>query len=103
VCLGLHGQARLDSPWPAGIYTRMLLRSVPRSRISRDTPTVADLNFSLANGEVLVVEVPRHALERVLVRARRAIEAAPLLARGRSCDHSAAHPQCARKSPERFS
>jgi bifunctional non-homologous end joining protein LigD len=30
VRLGLHGQARLDSPWPAGIYTRMLLRSVPR-------------------------------------------------------------------------
>jgi bifunctional non-homologous end joining protein LigD len=28
--LRLHGQARLDSPWPAGIYTRMLLRSVPR-------------------------------------------------------------------------
>ena len=61
-------------------------------RISRDKPTVADLHFSLANGEALVVEVPRHALERLLVRAKRAIEAAPLLARGRSKDHSA-HPR----------
>jgi hypothetical protein len=58
------------------------------TRISRDKPTVADLNFSLANGEVLVVEVG-HALERLLVRAKRAIEAAPLLARGRSSGHSA--------------
>ena len=61
-------------------------------RISRDKPTVADLHFSLANGEALVVEVPRHALERLLVRAKRAIEAAPLLGRGRSSDHSV-HPR----------
>jgi hypothetical protein len=50
------------------------------TRISRDKPTVADLKFTLTNREVLVVEVPRHALERLLVRAKRAIEAAPLLA-----------------------
>jgi hypothetical protein len=50
---------------------------------------VARLNFSLANGEVLVVEVPRYVLERLLVRAKRAIEAAPLLARRRSTGHSA--------------
>jgi hypothetical protein len=49
------------------------------ARISRHQPTVARLNFSLANGEGLVVEVPRHVLERLLVRAKRAIEAAPLL------------------------
>jgi len=36
-----------------------------------------------------VVEVPRYVLERLLVRAKRAIEAAPLLAEGRSTDHSA--------------
>jgi hypothetical protein len=54
------------------------------TRISRDQPTVARLNFSLANGEVLVVEVPRYVLERLLVRAKRAIEAAPLVERGRS-------------------
>jgi hypothetical protein len=59
------------------------------TRISRDQPTVARLNFSLANGEGLVVELPRYVLERLLVRAKRAIEAAPLLARGRSTRHSA--------------
>jgi hypothetical protein len=59
------------------------------ARISRDQPTVAHVNFSLQNGELLVVEVPRYVLERLLVRAKRAIETAPLLARGRSLDHSA--------------
>jgi len=58
------------------------------TRISRDEPTVSRLNFSLANGEGLVVEVPRYVLERLLVRAKRAIEAAPLLPRGRSSRHS---------------
>ena len=62
------------------------------TRISRAEPAVARLNFSLANGEVLVVEVPRYVLERLLVRAKRAIEGAPLLARGRSTGHSA-HPR----------
>jgi hypothetical protein len=47
------------------------------------------VNFSLANGEFLVVEVPRYVLERLLVRAKRAIEAVPLLARGRSSGSSA--------------
>jgi hypothetical protein len=41
------------------------------TRISKDEPAVARLNFSLANGEVLVVEVPRYVLERLLVRAKR--------------------------------
>jgi hypothetical protein len=59
------------------------------TRISRDEPGVARVNFSLANGEFLVVEVPRYVLERLLVRAKRAIEAAPLLAEGRSTGHSA--------------
>jgi hypothetical protein len=59
------------------------------ARTSRDEPAVARLNFSLANGEDLVVEVPRYVLERLLVRAKRAIEAAPLLARRRSTRHSA--------------
>ena len=52
------------------------------TRISRDEPAVARLNFLLANGEGLVVEVPRYVLERLL-RAKRAIEAAPLVARRR--------------------
>jgi hypothetical protein len=34
------------------------------TRISKDEPAVARLNFSLANGEVLVVEVPRYVLDR---------------------------------------
>jgi hypothetical protein len=59
------------------------------TRISRDQPTVARVNFSLANGEFLVVEVPRYVLERLLVRAKQSIEAAPLLGRGRSTNHSA--------------
>jgi hypothetical protein len=59
------------------------------TRISRDEPGVARVNFSLANGEFLVVEVPRYVLERLLVRAKRAIEAVPLLARGRSSGSSA--------------
>ena len=59
------------------------------ARISRDEPAVARLNFSLANREDLVVEVPRYVLERLLVRAKRDIEAAPLLARSRSTRHSA--------------
>jgi hypothetical protein len=46
------------------------------------------VNFSLQNGELLAVEVPRYVLERLLVRAKRAIETAPLLARGRSLGHS---------------
>jgi hypothetical protein len=33
------------------------------TRISRDQPTVARLNFSLANGEGLVVELPRYVLD----------------------------------------
>jgi hypothetical protein len=59
------------------------------ARISGDQPTVARVKFSLINGESLVVEVPRYVLERLLVRAKRAIEAAPLLAGGRSIGHSA--------------
>ena len=58
------------------------------TRISKEQPTVARLNFSLGNGEGLVVEVPRYVLERLLVRAKRAIEAAPLLAQRRSTGHS---------------
>jgi hypothetical protein len=59
------------------------------TRISKDEPRVARVDFWLANGDSLVVEVPRYVLERLLVRAKRAIEAAPLLGRGRSTGHSA--------------
>jgi hypothetical protein len=59
------------------------------TRISKDEPRVARVDFLLANGDSLVVEVPGYVLERLLVRAKRAIEAAPLLGRGRSTGHSA--------------
>jgi hypothetical protein len=52
-------------------------------RIYKEELRLARVNFLLANGESLVVEIPRYVLERLLVRAKRAIEAAPLLARGR--------------------
>ncbi len=61
------------------------------TRISRDEPRVARVEFSLASGELLVVEIPRYVLERLLVRAKRAIEAAPLLERARSSGSSSAH------------
>jgi hypothetical protein len=35
------------------------------TRISRDEPRVARVEFSLASGELLVVEIPRYVLERV--------------------------------------
>jgi hypothetical protein len=57
-------------------------------RFPKDEPRVARVDFWLANGDSLVVEVPRYVLERLLVRAKRAIEAAPLLGRGRSTGHS---------------
>ena len=53
-------------------------------RIYKEELRLARVNFLLANGESLVVEIPRYVLERLLVRAKRAIEAAPLLARARS-------------------
>ncbi len=65
------------------------------TRISRNDPRVGNdprvvrVDFLLAKGESLVVEVPRYVSERLLVRAKRAIEAAPLLARGPSIGHSA--------------
>jgi hypothetical protein len=61
------------------------------TRISGDEPRVARVEFSLASGELLMVEIPRYVLERLLVRAKRAIEAAPLLERGRSSGSSSAH------------
>jgi hypothetical protein len=61
------------------------------TRISRDEPRVARVEFSLASGKLLVVEIPRYVLERLLVRAKRAIEAAPLLERARSSSSPTAH------------
>ena len=47
-------------------------------------PNTARLSWVLANEELLTVEIPRYALERFMVQAKRAIEEAPLIFRGRS-------------------
>jgi len=53
-------------------------------KISKNEPTTVRLNCVLANRESLTVEIPRYALERFMVQAKRAIEDAPLLSRTRS-------------------
>ena len=47
-------------------------------KIPKSEPNTARLRWVLANDEFLTVEIPRYALERFLVQARRAIEEAPL-------------------------
>src|SRR5262249_17020906 len=53
-------------------------------KISRNDPNSARVNWQLADGEFLTVEIPRYVLERFMVQAKRAIEEAPLLSRGPS-------------------
>jgi hypothetical protein len=53
-------------------------------KISKNEPTTVRLNCVLANEEFLTLEIPRYALERFMVQAKRAIEEAPLLSRRRS-------------------
>jgi hypothetical protein len=50
-------------------------------KIPKNEPTIVRLNCVLANEEFLTLEIPRHALERFMVQAKRAIEEAPLLSR----------------------
>jgi hypothetical protein len=47
-------------------------------KISKNEPTTVRLNCVLANEEFLTLEIPRYALERFMVQAKRAIEEAPL-------------------------
>src|SRR5262249_30589104 len=53
-------------------------------KIPKNEPTTVRLNSVLANEEFLTLELPRYALERFIVQAKRAIEEAPLLSRKRS-------------------
>ena len=59
-----------------------LLRHVKAKSLSvkspKSEPNTARLRWVLANEEFLTVEIPRYALERFLVQAKRAIEEAPL-------------------------
>ena len=50
-------------------------------KISKNDPNTARVNWQLADGEFLTVEIPRY---RFMVQAKRAIEEAPLLSRGHS-------------------
>jgi len=53
-------------------------------KIPMNEPNTARLSWVLANEELLTVEIPHYALERFMVQAKRAIEEAPLISRGRS-------------------
>ncbi len=53
-------------------------------KIPKNEPDTARLSWVLANEEFLTVEIPRYALERFMVQAKRATEEAPLISRGRS-------------------
>jgi hypothetical protein len=53
-------------------------------KILKNEPNTARLSWVLANEEFLTVEIPRYALERFMVQAKRAIEEAPLISRERS-------------------
>jgi len=50
-------------------------------KIPKSEPTTVRLNCVLANEEFLTLELPRYALERFMVQAKRAIEEASLLSR----------------------
>jgi len=43
-------------------------------KIPKHEPTTVRLNCVLANEEFLTLEIPRYALERFMVQAKRAIE-----------------------------
>ena len=68
--------------------THQLLRQVKAKSLSvkipKNEPTTVRLSCLLANKEFLTLEIPRYALERFVVQAKRAIEEAPLLSRRRS-------------------
>jgi hypothetical protein len=57
---------------------------VAKREIPKNEPNTARLSWVLANEEFLTVEIPRYALERFMVQAKRAIEEAPLISRERS-------------------
>jgi hypothetical protein len=48
-------------------------------RIDKAEPNASHIRFRLSSGDHLEVGMNRHVLERILVQAKRAIEAAPFL------------------------
>jgi len=59
-----------------------------RVKIPKNEPNTARLSWVLANEEFLTVEIPRYALERFMVQAKRAIEEAPLSLGGVRAGHA---------------
>jgi hypothetical protein len=55
-------------------------------RIAKQAPKVARLDVMLASENFWSVEIPRHVLERLVLRIQRALREAPLPVRARSTD-----------------
>jgi hypothetical protein len=70
------------SRWGTAMPKHQLLRQVKAKsltvKIPKNEPNTARLSWVLGNEEFLTVEIPRYALERFMVQAKRAIEEAPL-------------------------
>src|SRR5215510_1421572 len=73
----------LESRWELRMQRQVKAKSLS-VKIPKNEPTTVRLNCVLANEEFLTLEIPRYALERFMVQAKRAIEEAPLLSRRRS-------------------
>ena len=65
---------------------RSVRHGMKKELLSVRIPTTVRLNCVLTNEEFLTLEIPRYALERFMVQAKRAIEEAPLLSRRRSSE-----------------
>src|SRR5262249_48433689 len=68
-------------------------------KIPKNGPTTVRLNCVLANEEFLMLELPRYALERFMVQAKRAIEGAPLRALERIAAFRNVEEACYSKAP----
>src|SRR5262249_42767814 len=73
----------LESRWELRMQRQVKAKSLS-VKIPKNEPTTVRLNCVLANEELLTLEIPRYALERFIVQAKRAIEEGRLLARRRS-------------------
>ena len=79
------GADRLESRRKLRMQRQVKAKSLS-VKITKNEPTSVRLNCVLANEEFLTLEIPRYALERFMVQAKRAIEEAPLLSRRRSSE-----------------
>src|SRR5215831_6693507 len=84
---GPRRNGSLESRWGLRMQRQVKAKSLS-VKIPKNEPTTVRLNCVLANEEFLTLEIPRYALERFMVQAKRAIEEAPLLSRRRSSANS---------------